>query len=423
MDMKLTKTAVEALDSPAKGYAIHWDSDMPGFGVRVTSGGVKSYILQARIRGREKRITLARCADISADTARKRAMQLRGEISGGGDPVARRQRERMESVNLETAFEDYLKTKDLRPRTEYDMRRVLIETFSDWRKKPITRITRLMVERRYLERVESSKARANVAFRYLRAVMNLAMSRYRDGEGKPVLLENPVRALSEARLWRKVGRRRTVLSPDDLKVWVPAILRLGESPHRKESEGKLKPKLRHGEVFRDLFLFLALTGARKSEALGLKKSDVDLSRGVLTFFNTKNRTDHELPLTPQLREILARRLKDGPGDYVFSSPHDGRPVANMRHTFDRVHEETGLRFALHDLRRLAATSLERLGVPTFTVKAILNHLTAVSDVTGGYVQVDHGMKLAALEKLSDFILRQAGSGEKVVKLRTKRGAA
>ncbi len=418
MDIKLTKTAVEALKAPSQGYAIHWDSDMPGFGVRVTSGGVKSYILQARIRGREKRITMARCNDISADTARKRAMQLRGEISGGGDPVARRQRERMESVSLEKAFEDYLKIKDLRPRTEYDMRRVLIETFPDWRKKPVTRITRLMVERRYLERVEKSKARANVAFRYLRAVLNLAMSRYRDGEGKPVLLENPVRALTEARLWRRVGRRRTVLTPDDLKTWVPAILSLGEPPRRKAGEGKIKPKLRHGEVMRDLLLFLALTGARKSEALGLKKSDVDLRRGVVLFRDTKNRTDHELPLSSPLREILARRLEAGPGEHVFSSPHDGRQVTNLRFTLERVREETGLRFALHDLRRLAATSLERLGVPTFTVKAILNHLTAVSDVTGGYVQVDRDMKHAALEKLSDFILRQAGGG-KVVKLRRR----
>lgn len=418
MDIKLTKTAVEALTLPAQGYAIHWDSEIPGFGVRVTSGGVKSYILQARIRGREKRITLARCNDISADTARKRAMQLRGEISGGGDPVARRQRERMESVSLEKAFEDYLMTKDLRPRTEHDMRRVLTEAFDDWRKKPVTRITRPMVERRYLDRAERSKARANVAFRYLRAVLNLAITRYRDAEGKPVLPENPVRALTEARLWRRVGRRRTVLTPDDLKAWVPAILSLGEPPRRQAGEGKLKPKLRHGEVIRDLLLFLALTGARKSEAFGLKKSDVDLRRGVVVFRDTKNRTDHELPLTKPLREILARRIEKGSGEHVFASPHDGRPVANLRYSLERVRADTGLRFALHDLRRLAATSLERLGVPTFTVKAILNHLTAVSDVTGGYVQVDQPMKQAALEKLSDFILRQ-GSAAKVVKLRAK----
>lgn len=417
MDVKLTKTAIRALSAPAQGYAIHWDSEIPGFGVRATSSGVKSYILQARIRGREKRITLARCDDISAEVARKRATNMRGEIAGGGDPVARRQRERLESVRLEEAFEDYLKTKDLRPRTEADMRRVLTETFEDWRKKPLTKITRPMVERRYLERAEHSKARANVAFRYLRAVMNLAATRYRDAEGKPVLAENPVRALTEARLWRRVGRRRTVLTPDDLKAWVPAVLALGEPPRRQAGEGKLKPKLRHGEVMRDLLLFITLTAARKSEVSGLKKTDVDLRRGVMVFRDTKNRTDHELPLTPYLREILARRLETKSGEHVFASPHDGRPVGNTRYAFDRVREETGLRFTLHDLRRLAATSLERQGVPTFTVKAILNHLTAVSDVTGGYVQVDRDMKQAALEKLSAFIMRHAGGGGKVVKLR------
>jgi integrase len=415
--MKLTKKAtIRALAVPPTGYSVFWDSELRGFGVRVTKAGARSWILQARIKGRERRITIGRFPGVTPEIARKRATHLLGEIASGGDPIARRQRERLEGTSLERAFEDYLETKDLRPRTESDMRRALAESFEDWRKKPLPKITRTMIERRYLERAERSKARANVAFRYLRAVLNLAMTRYRDAEGKPVLEENPVRALTEARLWRRVQRRRTVLSPDDLKAWVPAVLGLSEAPKRQSGEGKLKPTLRHGATFRDLLLFLALTGARKSEALGLRKGDVNLRRGIVTFRDTKNRTDHELPLTPYLGDLLARRLEGGKGQLVFADGED-RSACNLRYAIARIRENTGLSFAPHDLRRLAATTLERQGVPSFTVKAILNHLTAVSDVTGGYVQVDLDMKRAALEKLEGFLLKHAGQDRKVLEYR------
>jgi hypothetical protein len=47
--------------------------------------------------------------------------------------------------------------------------------------------------------------------------------------------------------------------------------------------------------------------------------------------------------------------------------------------------------------------MERLGVPHYTIKAILNHKTGAHDVTGGYVRVDDDMMLQALKKLEAFI--------------------
>ena len=48
--------------------------------------------------------------------------------------------------------------------------------------------------------------------------------------------------------------------------------------------------------------------------------------------------------------------------------------------------------------------MERLGIPHYTIKAILNHKTSAQDVTGGYVQVDEDMMLHALEKLESFLM-------------------
>ncbi len=419
---RFTKSSIAKLATPAKGYSLYLDGSVPGFGVRVTANGAKSYIIETRVNHHTRRVTLCSTEELPPEEARRLAKKALGEMAKGVDPSIERVKQRALSVTLATAFEDYTSTKDLRQITKDDMDACLNWAFSDWATKPVTKITRDKVQKRYLLMLEKSKARANLSFRYLRAVLNLAAAHYRDADDNPVLPANPVKVLSESRLWRKLPRRRTVLSPEDLASWVPAVQALGDVPEREEGTGKENPKLRNGEVFRDLFLFLAITGCRKGEALALLKEDVDLKRGLLVFRDTKNHTDHELPLTDSLKELLERRIKAVKSPWIFAGPFDGRQVSNLRHASARVIKDTGITFTSHDLRRLAATSMERLGVPTYTVKAILNHLTGASDVTGGYVQVDRDMKLAAMEKLGRFILAYTKISNNVVNLDSRRAA-
>lgn len=422
----LTKTAVERLSAPQRGYLLIWDPELKGFGLRVTASGAKSWVLQTRIKGRSHRLTIGRFPGVTPEVARKAATKLIGQVANDGDPVADWSRAKVASITLERAFTEYTETrrrkkdgKSLKPRTRSDMLNAMDQAFEDWKKRPLASITRDMVQKRYQLRVKSSVARTNLAFRYLRAVINSAMATYRDSEGRPVLIDNPVRVLSEASKWHGIEAKTSVLSPDDLKTWVPAVLALAETPDRPTGKGKQIPRLRHGEVFRDLLLFLALTGCRRGEAMNLRIQDVDLAGGTVTFPDTKNRRDHRLPLTPYLRKLLERRIHQAQGKaLVFSSPFDGAPTRNLRHALARVKTATGLTFSPHDLRRLTASSLERLAVPVYTIKAVLNHLPGANDVTGGYVQVDEDMKLDALTKLEGFILGTGKTGRKVSNLRS-----
>ena len=425
MGTKLTKTSVAALHKPASGYRIHWDGEIRGFGLRITASGARSFVLQDRINGKERRLTIGRFPGVTPEVARREAQKLLGQIANGGDPVAERARRKLTSITLGECFDEYVRLrrrrkdgKALKDRTKHDMLRALDEAFHDWKRRSITAISREMVKRRYAERASRSVARANVAMRYLRAVLNFAIAAYRDAEGRPVLIDNPVRVLSESSLWHGIEARKRDLGEDVLSSWVPAVLALGATPNRKAGAGKHKPRLRNGEVFRDFFLFLVLTGARRGEAQGLRKSDVDFKHGILTFLDTKNRSDHVLPLTPYLRALLERRIEASPSEseFVFTD-REGRSVSNLRYAIGRVVEDSGVKFSSHDLRRTTATILERLSVPSYTVKAVLNHLPGAADVTGRYVQVKADMKLAALVKLEDFILRHAGGGRKVIELR------
>jgi integrase len=400
-----------------------WDDELKGLGVRITAAGVRAFVLQTRINGRTRRMTLGKYPGLTPEVARKRAQALIGEVATGGDPVAARARRKLQALTLEAAFKEYTtnrrRKKDglaLKERTRSDMMRALEESFADWKRRPVTNITTADVRQRYGERAKVSPTRAGVAFRYLRAVLNYAAVAHRDAEGRPLLSHNPVSDLSAAGLWHGAQRKRTVLSPDDLRRWVPAVEALADTPQREPGEGRKVPRLRHGKLHRDMLMFVALSGCRRGEALGLTRGDVDLKAGTVTFRDTKNRRDHTLPLTGELRAILERRLAESrTAEHVFASPFDGAPVTNLRVALGRVRKATGLAFTVHDLRRLAATSMERQGVPGYTVKAILNHLPSAGDVTAFYVVVDHAMMLDGLER---FIFARSAE---VVQLR--RGAA
>ena len=48
---KLTKTYIDKAAPPEKGYEIHWDDSLKGYGLRVTAAGKKTFVAQGRVRG------------------------------------------------------------------------------------------------------------------------------------------------------------------------------------------------------------------------------------------------------------------------------------------------------------------------------------------------------------------------------------
>jgi len=405
LKLKINKTTLNSISPPTSGQKFFWDCDIPNFGVRITPKSTKSYIVQTRIAGATKRITIGRFPGVTPEVARKQAVKILGFIASGIDPTLEKKKAKAANITLKEAVTHYLKVRELQPNTIKDIKVEFKNSFGDWMDLPLLRISRKMVEKRYLNRCKASKSRANSAMRYLRAIFNLAISEYRDGDDSPIIKSNPVSILSESKIWKKVSRRKSILSPQDLELWIPAIHQLGDIPVRKNGEGKQLPKLRNGKLHADFFMFCALTGCRKSEAQNLMKNDINWRTNTFTFRNTKNHTHHNLPMSDYLKVILDRRCNESPGDKVFGSKHHAGAVpTNFRTSYARIQHLTGLTFTLHDLRRLAATSMERLGVPGYTIKAILNHKTGANDVTGGYVQVDQSMMLKALKQLEQFIV-------------------
>ena len=88
MAEKLNTRGVEKLPAPKTGNRIFYDSQVKGFGCRVTSAGVKSFVLNYRTRsGRERRYTIGPVSEWTVTAARNEAKELKKQIERGGDPL------------------------------------------------------------------------------------------------------------------------------------------------------------------------------------------------------------------------------------------------------------------------------------------------------------------------------------------------
>jgi integrase len=386
--MRLTKTVVERLPAPAKRYAIHWDGDLKGFGVRVTASGVKAFILQRRVQhGKEVRMTLGRFGPLTAPAARREATKLLGAIASGRDPLAERRQAQLAAVTLGEVFTEYLRVRsELRPKTVADYRHAMSASFGDWWKRPLVEITGDMVVRRHaLLGRDHGKASANLAMRVLRAVFGFAAVTYEVG-GKALILANPVKRLSQTRAWYRVDRRKTLIKPHELRPWMDAVLALDN------------------QLVRHYLQLVLLTGLRRNEALGLKWEDVDLLGRTLTVRETKNHRDHTLPLPDYLLALLGRMERHGV--HVFEGPR-GR-LRNPLPSMKEVTRKSGVKFTSHDLRRGFATAADALDLPGYAVKVLLNHKTA--DVTSDYIVASIERLREPMQKIENYMLRYVRAG-------------
>lgn len=216
---KITKSYVDRLSTPETGQAFIRDTELKGFAVRITSSGAKSFILEKRIDGKVKRLTLGRYPELTVEQARKEAHKLLGHIATGRNPVAEKKQEALQGTTLKQAFDDFVKTrKNLKERTLYDYRRVMSIIFADWQDKPMIDINKDMVSKRHSKiGAERGEAYANLSMRFLRALFNFSIAQYEDGSGKSILHENPVVRLTQTRAWYRVERRQTIIKPHELK--------------------------------------------------------------------------------------------------------------------------------------------------------------------------------------------------------------
>ena len=409
--VNLTKTVVDKTPIPATGQTLLRDAKLKGFGLRITPGGTRSFFLEKRINGVNKRFTIGRFGELTCEQARKRAQSELGKIAFGRDPLAERARERMAGTTLDAAFADFCKHRELKPKTLYGYRNLMRDVFAKWQSRPLAKITRRDVLNLHRALGESSgEAYANQAMRVLRSVFNFAIHYYQGVEGHSLIGTNPVAVLSQTRSWYRSERRQSVIKHHELPRWRRAVEDL-----RFDSRGE-------PDTIADYLLFLLYTGLRKEEAVRLKWADVDLADRSLRIADTKNREAHLLPLPSQLVNMLSMRKAVAQNGFVFGGSGKTGHLIEPKRQVAKVIEASGVHFTLHDLRRTFITVAESLDVTPYALKRLVNHKMK-NDVTAGYIITTVERLREPMQRIADFLDKATGQQQSACVVRLGASAA
>lgn len=398
--LKLTKKLPEA------GQVFYWDDELTGFGVKATPSGLV-YLVQDRVNGKTCRNLIGNHGAFNPEQARSLAKTKLGQMAQGENLNDERRRARAQAITLAEVFAKFKQSRKLRPNTIKLYEGTLRRSFSDWLNLPITDITKDRIEKRHkkLSNIPPDKrkkaewkgeALANQSMRMMRTLLNYAASTCEDADGRSILPENPVKRLSQARLWNKIPMRQDVIADDDLKDWYDGVKQL------------------QTECLRDYLLLCLFTGLRRTEAATLQWSNVDLKNPKTASLRidadmAKNGEEHRLPLSDFVYQLLKKRSKvrSITNPYVFPGERDNAHLVESKWSVAKVTEKSGIKFTLHTLRRTFATISERLDISHYSLKKLLNHKTT-SDVTSRYAVVNVEDLRPAMQKIADHIKEHAG---------------
>lgn len=408
--MKLTKSVVENTILPEKGQAFLWDSEVRGFGVRLTPSS-KTYIVQGRVGGVERRVSLGRHGVLTVQQARNKALTVLSSMGNGVDPVAEKKRSEAYALTLNELSEEYIKARhDLKPTSIADIKKHLQKSFASWADKPAVEITRDKVATRFRELSERSHAQANQAFRILRALLNYARAAYRPGD-KPMIIENPVKIISDAKLWNRIPARSGRIPNDKIGIAWNTLQDLRNAPDITTI----------GETLVDAVSFLLLTGTRWSEAAGLTWDRVDLKEKWFHLPDPKNRTPITFPLSDVAVGILEKRTRKG--SFVFPARSGDGHVTQAAGPLEKLSAAVGVRVSPHDLRRTFRAVAGECGIEFWKTKLLMGHKIG-GDVTITHYTETSDLRYLAPEinRIAAWITRQAtiAASDNVVPMRAKK---
>ncbi len=376
---KLTKVEVDNLKPSDKDVFV-WADDPKGFGVKVFTSGVKSFVFQYRTNeGKSRRYTIGKLSDtLTVDQARKKAKELFREVLAGNDPMAHKQ-QRREAITVESLLNRYVDSPTFAEKAETTkatdkgrIERHLIpligNKFADLLTADDVRRAqnairdgktagRFKTVARGLAKVTGGAGTADKSVLILRAAYAWAIS-----EG--ILKDNPAAAIKVA----QPGQRETILGGSDDYAALFRTLAKMENEHRIRSN------------VADAIRLIALTGARRGEAVGLRWQYVDLKSGLITLppkaHKTGSRTGKPriIGLPAEAQVIIARQPKGEPDDYVFK-PSKGEGTLNIAKPWMDVRKEANfpVNLGLHGLRHSLASHLAMAGASAVELMEAMGH--------------------------------------------------
>ncbi len=145
----------------------------------------------------------------------------------------------------------------------------------------------------------------------------------------------------------------------------------------------------------DFVAFMGLAGVGNAETVNLRWGDIDSEGGTITLFRQKTRKGFQIPIFPQLRPLLERRMGEGirrSGEPVFT-------IKCAKKSMEAACKRLGYRHFDHrSLRRMFVTRALQKGVDVKTVSSWQGHRDGGKLILSTYSHVlnDHSARMAEL---------------------------
>lgn len=368
MPNALTEAAVKAAKSPPKGTVTIWDESLRNFGVRVSQGGTKTFIV---LVASGRRQSIGRYPLISLADARKEARQILAEKELG--------KVRPKHASFDDAKQQFLDEckERLKPRTYNDYKRLLTKHYTFGRKSVgATKPPEIVKILNGLNKTPSEKHHAFVAGNVF---FNWCVRQH-------LIDTSPMEHISVP---PKPSSRDRVLDDDEITQLLAAL------------NSNITP-------FKRICLLLLYTGQRRSEIAALEWDWIDRDRQLITLPSerTKNGRTHQFPYGTAVAEVLETLplFKDCP--YLFPAARQRNERTTVFNGWGKPKAELDKElpiesWTLHDLRRTVSSGMAALGVPQIVVEKLLNHVSGGSQSPIAQVYNRH----AYTDEMHDAVLQ------------------
>ncbi|MBF0419613.1 MAG: tyrosine-type recombinase/integrase [Magnetococcales bacterium] len=362
-----------------------WDTDLAGFGVKITPKGKKSYLLQYRVRGISRTYKIGDHGPITPEEARREATGLLGRVARGEDPSEERQNAKAVPTMAEAVerfLEEHVASKN-KPRTYSEYKRLADKII-------IPRLGRLRVDavlRSHIAKLHQEMKetiyQANKTVAVLSAMFNwLEQVGLRPDRSNPCI---HIQDYPEA-------KRECLLSEFD-------IARLGQAITDAEKDGRAS--LHVAAAIR----LLILTGCRLNEILSLRWDEVDLDGRALRLADAKNikvtskvGIKKVVPLNPPAMEILARLPHVEGNPHVIVGKVEGHAMVNINKAWRSIKAKAELpNLRIHDLRHAFASVGAAMGMSLPVIGKLLGHTQPQTTARYAHLSID------PLQKATDMI--------------------
>lgn len=362
---------IRSLPPPEKGQKAYWDEKLPSFGVRVSQGGSKTFVVNRR----NNLITLGRFGVLTLSEARTEARKLLAEFTLG--------KVRPTAITYDKAVELFIteKEKSRRPRTASEYKKLLNRFSFGPLPVPHTEVARQLAKIKKHQQY-------NHALTALKTLFNWC-------ENNRYIDDNPCRGLSPY----KTASRTRVLSDEELaKIW-----RACEPVNTQKHSLSSDERQRHLPAsFCTIVKLLILTGMRRTECASLKRNYYSHNQQTLCLPSevTKNGRELTLPVSALTAAILGPLLVsslNSPVGLLF--PRRGHIDATTafsgwskaKSQLDKASGVSG--WTLHTIRHTFRTIHARIGTMPHIAERLVNHISSRSDVEQIY---DHWQYLESM---------------------------